>query len=267
MSDQIVRWGFLSTAGIGRKNWKGIRNSGNGIVAAVASRSEEKARIFIDECQRDTAFDLLPRAIGSYEEILADPEIDAVYIPLPTGVRTEWVVKAAEAGKHVLAEKPAGTTAADCGLFPDSFFVNFGQSFAECPCSSHNWHTVSAFRICNAATAFSTTAILSSCDLFSFDEAFAVCFVPVTAATRAFSSSSSCMARITLSAAFAHSKLSSAFTTMPRTILSTEAFIHMRIPPSFGFVTPKAFIPSFRYVSTDLSPLGGSAVKSRHLIS
>ncbi|MEM7012678.1 MAG: Gfo/Idh/MocA family oxidoreductase [Verrucomicrobiota bacterium] len=107
MSDSnICRWGILSTAGIAQKNWDAIRNSGNATIVAVASRSEEKAQAFIDECQGQVAFPEAPRAIGSYEQLLASEDVDAVYIPLPTGLRKDWVIKAAQAGKHVMCEKP-----------------------------------------------------------------------------------------------------------------------------------------------------------------
>ncbi|MBG87463.1 MAG: oxidoreductase [Verrucomicrobiales bacterium] len=113
MSDSICRWGILSTAGIARKNWQAIRNSGNGTIVAVASRSVEKAQAFIDENSAMVSFPEAPRALGSYEELLASDDVDAVYIPLPTGVRKEWVLKAAEAGKHIMCEKPCGIHAED----------------------------------------------------------------------------------------------------------------------------------------------------------
>lgn len=107
------RWGILGTANIARKNWKAIRNAGNATLTAVASRDAARAQRFIDECQGDVPFSKAPAPCGSYEELLRRSDIDAVYIPLPTGIRPEWVVKAAEAGKHILCEKPCGTTAAD----------------------------------------------------------------------------------------------------------------------------------------------------------
>ncbi len=100
------RWGFVSTAEIGKKNWQAIRLSGNGIVAAVASRDAGRSQAFIDECQRLVPFERPPRAYGSYEELIESPDIDAVYVPLPTGLRKEQVIAAARAGKHVLCEKP-----------------------------------------------------------------------------------------------------------------------------------------------------------------
>jgi predicted dehydrogenase len=113
MSDQICRWGILGTAGISRKNWHSIRNCENAALVAVASRNIERAQQYIDECQSDVSHSPAPRAIGSYEELLAADDIDAVYIPLPTGLRAEWVIKAAEAGKHIVGEKPCGIDAAE----------------------------------------------------------------------------------------------------------------------------------------------------------
>ena len=113
MAEKVCRWGILSTAGITKKNWHSIANSGNGHVVAVASRSVEKAQQFIDECQASVPVAHPVAALGSYDELLKRSDIDAVYIPLPTGVRTEWVVKAAQAGKHVMVEKPCGVTSSD----------------------------------------------------------------------------------------------------------------------------------------------------------
>lgn len=113
MSSPNCRWGILSTANIARKNWQAIRRSGNGIVTAVASRGAEKARQFIADCQREQPFEAAPTACDSYEELIARLDIDAVYIPLPTGLRKEWVLKAAATGKHVLCEKPCASNLAD----------------------------------------------------------------------------------------------------------------------------------------------------------
>src|SRR5436190_5395351 len=113
MTHEKLRWGILSTANIARKNWKAIRHSGNGVVVAVASRSAERSRQFIAECQSSCSFENTPRALGSYEELLAAKDIDAVYIPLPTGLRKEWVIRAAQAGKHVVCEKPCANSLED----------------------------------------------------------------------------------------------------------------------------------------------------------
>jgi predicted dehydrogenase len=108
-----LRIGFLGTAGIGRKNWKAVFHSGNAVVAAIASREAGKSRKYIDDCQREFAFAETPRAFSSYEEMLVSPDVDAVYIPLPTGLRKEFVLRAAAAGKHVLCEKPCAANSAE----------------------------------------------------------------------------------------------------------------------------------------------------------
>src|SRR5215831_10753239 len=108
-----LRIGIMSTARIGRQNWKAILHSGNAVVAAVASRDVERSREYIQKCQQEFAFATEPAALGSYEELLASPHVDAVYIPLPTGLRKEWVLRAAKAGKHVVCEKPCGVSVAE----------------------------------------------------------------------------------------------------------------------------------------------------------
>ncbi|MDE3066890.1 MAG: Gfo/Idh/MocA family oxidoreductase [Verrucomicrobiota bacterium] len=110
-----LRIGFLSTANIGRKNWKAVFHSGNAVVSAVASRDPERARRFVQECQAQAPFETAPAAFGDYADVLASREVDAVYIPLPTGRRKEWVVRAAQARKHVLCEKPCAIRTADLG--------------------------------------------------------------------------------------------------------------------------------------------------------
>jgi xylose dehydrogenase (NAD/NADP) len=94
-----VRWGFLSTAAINDLVLAGARQSDRVDVVAVGSRSLERARAWAGERE-------IPRAHGSYEELLADDEVEAVYISLPNGLHAEWALRALEAGKHVLVEKP-----------------------------------------------------------------------------------------------------------------------------------------------------------------
>jgi predicted dehydrogenase len=118
------RWGILGAANIARKNWKAMRLAGNTRLVAVASRDVARAKTFIEECQADVSFPTVPVASGSYDELLRRSDIDAVYIPLPTGVRREWVIKAAEAGKHILCEKPCGLTAADVRAMLDACKVH-----------------------------------------------------------------------------------------------------------------------------------------------
>ncbi len=109
MSDmeKKLRWGVLSTAAIGLKKVLPAMQLGEYVsVDAIASRNLMKAE--------EAAVVLgIPRAYGSYEELLADPDIDAVYNPLPNDLHVPWTIKAAEAGKHVLCEKPLALTAAE----------------------------------------------------------------------------------------------------------------------------------------------------------
>jgi predicted dehydrogenase len=107
------RWAILGAAGIAHKNWQAIRDAGNARLVAVASRDASRAAEFIAACQRQAPHPVQPEAVGGYEAILARPDIDAVYLPLPTVPRKEWVLRAAATGKHVLVEKPVGATAAD----------------------------------------------------------------------------------------------------------------------------------------------------------
>jgi predicted dehydrogenase len=102
-----VRWGILSTARIAtEKVIPGMLKATGCDVAAIASRDIERARSVADRLG-------IPTAHGSYEALLADPSIDAVYIPLPNHLHARWTIAAAEAGKHVLCEKPLAMTAAD----------------------------------------------------------------------------------------------------------------------------------------------------------
>lgn len=103
----MLRWGILSTAKIGREQViPQLLEADNGVVAAIASRSEDAAR------QVARRFNI-PQAFASYEALLSSDEVDAVYIPLPTAQHVEWAVKAADAGKHVLVEKPLALKATD----------------------------------------------------------------------------------------------------------------------------------------------------------
>lgn len=103
----MFRWGIISTAKIGRDHViPAMQDAENGVVTAIASRDEAKARALADRFG-------VPHAFGSYEEMLASDVIDGVYIPLPTSQHVEWTAEAAEAGKHVLVEKPLALDAKD----------------------------------------------------------------------------------------------------------------------------------------------------------
>lgn len=101
-----LRIGILGAANIARSFIVGVAPSPLIHVAAVASRDAAKAEAFARECG-------VARSHGSYEALLADPEIDAIYNPLPNTLHAEWSIRAVEAGKHVLCEKPLATSSAD----------------------------------------------------------------------------------------------------------------------------------------------------------
>jgi len=108
-----VRWGILSTADIGvRKVIPGIRKAARCEVVAIASRDGEQARAVADQLG-------IPSAHASYEALLADPGVDAVYIPLPNHMHMDWTIAALRAGKHVLCEKPLAMTADDAQRMVD----------------------------------------------------------------------------------------------------------------------------------------------------
>lgn len=106
-------WAILGSANIAHKYWKAIHMSGNSRVVCVASRKLSRAQEFINECQAQLPFPEAPEAVEGYDAALARDDVHVVYIPLPTALRKEWVLKAAALGKHVLVEKPVGVTTED----------------------------------------------------------------------------------------------------------------------------------------------------------
>ncbi len=103
-----VRWGVLSVANIGvRAVIPAIQHARRSQLVAIASRTADRAQ---EAAQRLG----IPKAHGSYDALLADPDVDAIYIPLPNSMHREWTIRCAQAGTHVLCEKPLGLNAAEC---------------------------------------------------------------------------------------------------------------------------------------------------------
>src|SRR5882672_1535550 len=95
-----VRWGILGTAGIAESAFlPALRETGDGVAVSVGSRDLDRARVWADEQGID-------RAVLGYDAVIADPDVEAVYIPLPNGLHAEWTIAALEAGKTVFCEKP-----------------------------------------------------------------------------------------------------------------------------------------------------------------
>ena len=113
MADKILRWGLLSTARINARLIPPLNASKRNRLAAVASRSQATADAYAREWK-------IPRALGSYDALLNDPEIDVIYNPLPNSLHAEWTIKALRAGKHVLCEKPMALTLAELDAMADA---------------------------------------------------------------------------------------------------------------------------------------------------
>lgn len=106
MVAKFLRWGLLSTANINRSLIPPLQASKRSRLLAVASRDQAKAEAYARQWN-------IPRAHSSYEALLTDPAIDAIYISLPNSLHAEWTIRAVEAGKHVLCEKPLAISLAE----------------------------------------------------------------------------------------------------------------------------------------------------------
>jgi xylose dehydrogenase (NAD/NADP) len=102
----VIRWGLLGTAHVNRRLIPAMRAARRSTLAAVASREEARGREYADEWR-------IPAAYASYDALLRDPAVDAIYVPLPNALHVEWTLRALDAGKHVLCEKPLALTADD----------------------------------------------------------------------------------------------------------------------------------------------------------
>ncbi len=156
-SSAPLRWGLVSTANINRAMIDPIRTAERSQLIAVASRDLGKARAYAEEWS-------IPKAFGSYEEMLADPEIDVVYISLPNTLHAEWTVKAADAGKHVVCEKPIVPTLPELDLIEDAAARNAVVVFEafmylhtprRCRCSA--WSPRDGSVVCNSSRAGSAS--------------------------------------------------------------------------------------------------------------
>ncbi|MBI5668301.1 MAG: Gfo/Idh/MocA family oxidoreductase [Chloroflexi bacterium] len=150
-----IRWGILSTARIGRNSViPAIRQSGNGEVVAVASRSLDRAQAFANEVN-------IPKAYGSYEAMIADPDIDAIYNPLPNSEHAAWSIRCAEAGKPVLCEKPFASDAPEAQQMTDAFTAR-GVLLAEAFMYRFHPQTVRLIELVRSGTIGMLTTITSA---------------------------------------------------------------------------------------------------------
>ncbi|SDR61419.1 Gfo/Idh/MocA family protein [Paraburkholderia tuberum] len=120
----LLRWGVMGAAEIGRTQViPALQTSATGTVVALASRDGAKAREYAQALN-------IPRVVPTYEALLADPEVDAIYLPLPNSLHAEWAIRAAQAGKAVLCEKPLAVTAQSAQAIVDAF-DRYGSSLME----------------------------------------------------------------------------------------------------------------------------------------
>jgi len=120
MAEEMVRFGILGCANIARKNSRAISMSPNSLIHAIGSRSLEKAAAFV------SANNLSPevKLYGSYDEVLDDPSVDAVHIPLPTSLHLEWALKSAKKKKHILLEKPPALSVQELDIIIEACNTN-----------------------------------------------------------------------------------------------------------------------------------------------
>ncbi len=142
MKTTVLRWGLLSTAKINQALIKPLRSSSRNRLTAVASRSQSTADAYAKENK-------IPRAFGSYEAMLSDPEIDVVYNSLPNHLHAEWTIKAVEAGKHVLCEKPLALSVDEVQAMADAARKQ-GKVVAEAFMYRHHPQTLKAKEIVNS---------------------------------------------------------------------------------------------------------------------
>jgi predicted dehydrogenase len=166
MTGREVRFGILGCAGIAEKLVRAMLMLPQVRITALASRALPKAQAF-------AARNHLPASVklyDSYDAVLDDPEVDAVYVPLPTGLHLEWVTKAAESRKHVLLEKPVAPTVEDLDRFLallDHHHLQFmdGTMFMHHPRTPqmlqtlHNPHTIGELREVRRQTRVSQTRV------------------------------------------------------------------------------------------------------------
>ena len=131
---EFLNWGLISTARINASLIAGVRASKHSRIAAVASRDLRKAQEFAQKWD-------IPYAHGTYEDLLADARVDVIYNPLPNHLHAEWTIKAVEAGKHVLVEKPIALSVSEVRAIGEAAQKN-GKSVAEAFMYRHHPQTL-----------------------------------------------------------------------------------------------------------------------------
>ena len=157
MTDKILNWGLLSTARINRELIPPLQVSKRNHLLAVGSRTQESADAYAEEKK-------IERAYGSYEALLADPDIHVIYNSLPNHLHAEWTIKAVEAGKHVLCEKPIALSVDEVDAIKSAAHKH-GRVVAEAFMYRHHPQTLKVQEIVNSGSLGTLKLIRGS---FSF---------------------------------------------------------------------------------------------------
>ncbi|KAG6602218.1 putative oxidoreductase, partial [Cucurbita argyrosperma subsp. sororia] len=167
MADMIVRFGIIGAAEIARKVSRAIAIAPNATLSAIGSRSVEKASKFAV----DNGFSPQVKIYGSYEAVLDDPEIDAVYVPLPTSLHLRWAVLAAEKKKHLLLEKPVALNVSEFDKILEACEAN-GVQFMDGTMWMHNPRTALMKEFLSDAEQFGQLKSVNSVFSFAADADF-----------------------------------------------------------------------------------------------
>ncbi|XP_072977497.1 uncharacterized oxidoreductase At4g09670 [Typha angustifolia] len=167
-SPNPIRFGILCCAEIARKVSRAISLAPNAVLVAVGSRNLDKARRFVADNGLDAGS---VRPVGSYEAVLDDPAVEAVYIPLPTSLHVTWAVAAAEKGKHVLLEKPTALCVAELDRILEAC-ASSGVQFMDSTMWVHHPRTAKMREILSDPIRFGQLKMIHSIFTFAGDEDF-----------------------------------------------------------------------------------------------
>lgn len=167
MEDSPIRFGILGCAQIAQKVSRAIKHSPNSTICAIGSRSIDKAKKFA----RDNDLSQSVKIYGSYEEVLDDLDVDAVYMPLPTSLHVKWGVLAAEKKKHLLLEKPTALNVSDLDLILEACRSN-GVQFMDGTMWLHHPRTTKMKEVLQDAQRFGSLNMIHSTSTFSETEEF-----------------------------------------------------------------------------------------------
>ncbi|KAJ7969739.1 Oxidoreductase family protein [Quillaja saponaria] len=167
MSETPIRFGIIGCADIARKVSRAITLAPNATLYAIGSRSLEKAKAFA----ASNGFPPQVKVYGSYEAVLDDPDVDAVYVPLPTSLHVRWAVLVAQKKKHMLLEKPVALNVAEFDVITKACEAN-GVQFMDGTMWMHNPRTAKMREYLSDAQRFGQLKLINTCVSFGSDPDF-----------------------------------------------------------------------------------------------